>query len=92
MPSSNIQAQIAFKNLLGKSQTDDLKGIVNESIGISFDVPSFNVMMDGISGTASIAVSDGVAVKVVGNLVEVFGSNKKAYQTFLFIVCIYKNL
>ena len=82
MPSSNIQAQIAFKNLLGKSQTDDLKGIVNESIGISFDVPSFNVMMDGISGTASIAVSDGVAVKVVGNLVEVFGSNKKAYQTF----------
>lgn len=82
MPTTPIQAQIAFKNLLGKSQTDDLKGIVNEKVGISFDVPSFNVMMDNISATVSNAVSDGVAVKVVGTLTEIFGSNQKAYQTF----------
>jgi hypothetical protein len=80
--SSSIQAQIAFKNLLGKSQTDDLKGLANESIGIGFDVPSFNVMMDQISPTASESVTNGVAVKVVADLTVINGSNNKAYQTY----------
>jgi len=79
---STIQAQIAFKNLLGKSQTDNLKGLVNETIGINFDVPSSNVMVDYISGTPSIAVSDGVAVKVTANLTPIADSNGKAFLSY----------
>ena len=79
--SSDVQAQIAFKNLLGKSQTDNLKGVVNETVGIGFDVPSFNVMMDSISPTASVAVADGVAVLVRGTLVEDSTTNKQGFTT-----------
>jgi len=79
--SSDIQAQIAFKNLLGKSQTDNLKGVVNEPLGIGFDVPSFNVMMDLVSPTASNAVADGVAVKVRGVLVVDSTSNNQGFTT-----------
>ena len=78
---SDVQAQIAFKNLLGKSQTDNLKGVVNETVGIGFDVPSFNVMMDSISPTASVSVADGVAVLVRGNLVEDSTTNKQGFTT-----------
>ena len=80
--NSTIQAQIAFKNLLGKSQTDDLKGLVNETIGINFDVPSSNIMVDFISGTPSIAVSDGVAVKVTADLTSIADSNGKAFLSY----------
>lgn len=79
--SSDVQAQIAFKNLLGKSQTDSLKGVVNEPFGIGFDVPSFNVMMDTVNPTASIAVADGVAVLVRGILVEDLTSNQQGFTT-----------
>ena len=79
--SSDVQAQIAFKNLLGKSQTDSLKGVVNETVGIGFDVPSFNVMMDSISPTSSVAVADGVAVLVRGLLVVDTTTNNQGFTT-----------
>jgi hypothetical protein len=79
--SSDVQAQIAFKNLLGKSQTDSLKGVVNETVGIGFDVPSFNVMMDSISPTASVSVADGVAVLVRGTLVVDTTTNNQGFTT-----------
>lgn len=82
MPGFDIQGQIAFKNLLGKSQTNDLNIVVNEVIGFGFDVPSFNVMMDNISPTASISVADGVAVLVKATLTTINGTNGKAYRTF----------
>jgi hypothetical protein len=82
MPGFDIQGQIAFKNLSGKSQTESGKGVVNESIGFGFDVPSFNIMMDRLSPTASLSVTEGTAVRVTGALIEVFGSNNKSYGTF----------
>ena len=79
--SSSRQAQIAFKNLLGKSQTDIIKGIVNEPYGIAFDVSSKNVWMDTISDTASSSVLSGSAVLVEGTLEAVPGSNNHAFFT-----------
>jgi len=80
--SASIQAQIAFKNLLGKSQTADNKDIGNESVGISFDIPSLNVMMDAIGITPSVSVSDGLAVQITANLTVIEGSNGQSYQAF----------
>jgi hypothetical protein len=82
MPGFDIQGQIAFKNLLGKSQTNDNNIVVNEVIGFGFDVPSFNIMMDTINPTASIAVTDGVAVLVKGVLKVINGTNGKGFRTF----------
>ncbi len=81
LPSS-VQAQIAFKNLLGKSQTETNKQLAEEAIGYSFDVPSENVTLDFISSTASESVSQGVAVLVTATLSVVLGTNNKAYQTY----------
>ena len=80
--STDIKAQVAFKNLLGKSQTDDTKEYANEGIGISFDVPAFGIMLDDISPTASDAVQAGVAVKVVATLTVKDDSNNKAFLCY----------
>ena len=46
--SSNNQAAIAFKNLLGKSNTNALSPLGGESYGISFNITSDNVWTDTI--------------------------------------------
>jgi len=51
---------IAFKNLLGKSQTDNNKGLGNEAEGIFFNIPSNTIFMDNIDETPSIAISEGI--------------------------------
>ena len=78
----SIQSQIAFKNLLGKSQTDSSKGIVNEFYGINFDISSNNLWLDNISSDSSVAVLQGTTVEVVADLGTVSGSNEHAYFTY----------
>jgi hypothetical protein len=78
----STQAQIAFKNLLGKSQTDTLKGIVNEAYGISFNVSSSNLWLDTISQTASISVLQSTTVRATASLGLVSGSNNHAFFTY----------
>jgi hypothetical protein len=80
--STALQAQIAFKNLLGKSQTYDLKGPINEPVGINFDIPSSNVMMDRLGPTPSDAVTAGIAVQVTATLTVDPESNGYAYLTY----------
>jgi len=80
--STALQAQIAFKNLLGKSQTYDLKGPINESVGINFDIPSSNVMMDRLGPTPSDAVTAGIAVQVTCTLTLDPESNGYAYFAY----------
>jgi hypothetical protein len=80
--STSIQAQIAFKNLLGKSQTDSASGIVNEFYGISFDIPSNNVWLDTIPTNSNSAVLQGTTVEVIADLGTVSGSNNHAYFTY----------
>ncbi|NBP58309.1 hypothetical protein EBU71_17620, partial [bacterium] len=80
--STSIQAQIAFKNLLGKSQTDSASGIVNEFYGISFDIPSNNVWLDTIPTNSTSAVLQGTTVEVIADLGTVSGSNDHAYFTY----------
>lgn len=77
--TSSVQAQIAFKNLLGKSQTDSSKGIVNEAYGISFDIPSSNVWLDTIPSSYNIALTKGITVEVIADLGTVSGSNGRGY-------------
>jgi len=80
--TSSSQAQIAFKNLLGKSQTATLKGVVNEPYGISFNIPANNLWIDNISPSASISTVQGTTVKTTATLGLVSGSNDQAFFTY----------
>jgi len=80
--TSSVQAQIAFKNILGKSQTDSAKSVLEETIGFSFNVPSSNVYMDALPVTASLAVIQGLAVGVSASLQLIQGTNFKGYRTY----------
>lgn len=74
------QANVAFKNLLGKSLTDAItKGLGNEAIPYSFNVHASTIFTDTISSTPSIAVTAGTAVFVNANLVLDGTSNGHAY-------------
>ena len=70
MPSlSEQQDQIAFKILNGKSQTDTTKGILNEQIGISFNLTSDNVWLDTIFPNDPIkTVGQGSAIRIIAGL------------------------
>lgn len=70
MPSlSEQQDQIAFKILNGKSQTDTTKGILNEQIGISFNLTSDNVWLDTIFPNDPIkTVGQGSAIRITAGL------------------------
>ena len=77
--SSNNQAAIAFKNLLGKSNTDPSKDFGGEAEGIFFNVNSSNVWASVIDETPSNAVTDGVAVYVEADLSIDTSANGYAY-------------
>jgi hypothetical protein len=85
MPSFNVQAQIAFKNLLGKSQTNDTLQVLNEKLGYFLNVPSSNVWSSKITpNDPTQTIANGFAVFVRAELVEIntsFNSSRyKAYQ------------
>jgi len=69
----------AFKNLLGKSQTDSSKELGNEAIPISFNVHANTIFIDTIDSTPANAVSAGIAVYVESNLILDATSNGHAY-------------
>jgi hypothetical protein len=76
------QAQIAFKNLLGKSQTSDAFGVSNEAYGIGFEVQAKDVTIDKISATSSdTTVQNGLAVQVRVDLSVDAASGGKAYTS-----------
>jgi hypothetical protein len=79
--TSSTQTQIAFKNLLGKSQTKVMNDIVNEPYGISFDIPSKNVWLDTIYASASTTIAQGSTVKVTADLVAIPGADNYAFFT-----------
>lgn len=61
----STQAIIAFKNLLGKSNTDATnKSVNNEFEGIGFTITGGNVWIETIDPTPSVAVAANVAVAV----------------------------
>ena len=77
--SNQNQAVVAFKNLLGKSNTDVSKGVNNEAEGIFFNIGSDKVWMSVIGPTPSVAVSNGVAVEVTADLIADLTSNGHAF-------------
>jgi len=81
MPLSyNTQAQIAFKNLFGKSQTSDVFDLPNEAYGIGFEVQAKDVTIDKISATSSVVtVQNGLAIQVRADLTVDPSSGGKAY-------------
>jgi hypothetical protein len=67
--TSSVQAQIAFKNLLGKSQTQKNFGPNNESYGYTPNVPSTNVWSSKIPyDDPQTAVNNQIAIKVAVEL------------------------
>lgn len=84
MPTSNIQAQIAFKNLLGKSQTNNTLGVLNENIGYFLNVPSQNVWSSKITDNdPDQTIANGISVKVRAILTLVTASlNSSRYAAY----------
>lgn len=72
------QAIVAFKHLLGKSNTDVTKEAGNEAEGIFFNIPAETVWMEDISPTPAIAVTLGRAVAVTADMVVDVTSNGHA--------------
>ena len=76
----NNQANIAFKNLLGKSNTDINKDLGGEAEGIFFNVSSTNVWTSVIpSNDPSSAVTNGIALLVTADFVVDTSSNNHGY-------------
>lgn len=83
--TTSTQAEIALKNLLGKSQTASsaTKGPNNEAETISLISNSTNIWTSSISTTPSTAVSDGVAEYVVADLtLDVTSSGQAFFATY----------
>jgi len=85
MPSlSEQQDQIAFKILNGKSQTDNAKSILNEQVGISFNLTSDNVWLDTIGSNPVTTVGQGSAIKIIAGLTQsgngIIDANGYAYR------------
>jgi hypothetical protein len=78
--NNSTQATVAFKNLLGKSNTDHInKQIGNEAIPIAFNVHGSSIFVDVIDTIPANAVIAEVAVFVQANLVLDGSSNGHAY-------------
>lgn len=69
------QSQIAFKNLLGKAQSNKNFGPVNENYGYVFNVPSTNVWSSKITqGDPDATVNNQIAIKVAVELQPILES------------------
>jgi hypothetical protein len=77
----STQAEIAFKNLFGKSHTENDRGIYNEYYGISTDISYNNIWTDVISDSPEISILQGVAIEVIADLSQVSGSNNHSFLT-----------
>lgn len=73
------QTSIAFKNLLGKSETYIVNGLSNEEYGIAFNIPSGNVWTNVLGTSATQAVSNGYAIAVTASMTGITNSNGYAY-------------
>jgi hypothetical protein len=73
------KAIVAFKNALGKSNTDVLKEIGNESEGIFFNLPAKTIFIDEIDPNPAISVGTGVATAVTADMVEDITSNGHSF-------------
>lgn len=80
--SLSTQANIAYKNLSGKSLTYVENALVGETIGISFNVTSDNIWLNKISSSPITAITSGYAIRVTASLVYIEGSNNKAWQAY----------
>jgi len=81
--SQEVQANVAFKNLLGKGLTDLTKGIGNEAEGNFLSVPSNKVTTQAINISPAQAVIDGVAQLIAAELHPDPTSNGHAFMTTL---------
>ena len=77
--NTDIRAQIAFKNLLGKSITDNNKLISNEAEGIFINAAAEAVFLKAIDPDPATAINNGLAEEVVADLVEDTSSNGHAF-------------
>jgi hypothetical protein len=74
------QANLAYKNLSGKSLTYLPSGLGNENNGILFNVTSNNIWLASLPSTASLAVSYGYAVQVTGSMSAIVEGNGYSYK------------
>ena len=66
--TQSTQAQIAFKNISGKAQTEPNKGVLNEFYGSSFNISASQIWSDTISHDPVNATVQGSTVEVIADL------------------------
>ena len=73
------KANVAFKNLLNKSQTDSGKELGNEGEGIFFNIPGAGIWLDLIDPNPATSIAAGVSISVTAELELDVTSNGHAY-------------
>jgi hypothetical protein len=79
--TQSTQAQIAFKNISGKAQTEPNKGVLNEFYGSSFNISASQIWSDTISHDPVNATVQGSTVEVIADLELIPGSNLHSFLT-----------
>jgi hypothetical protein len=70
---------IAFKNLIGRAMGSTSSDWFAESFPSSFNVTSDNIWLNTIPSSATQAVSNGIALQVVGTFSSIVNSNNHAF-------------
>jgi hypothetical protein len=79
--TNSTQTQIAFKNIIGKAQSDPSKGSLNEFYGNSFNIPANNIWSGIITEDPQIVTLQGNTVEVIADLDTIPGSNGHGFLT-----------
>jgi hypothetical protein len=80
--SNNDRANVAFKNLMGRSQTKAEHDLGNEPYGIFLSPYQDYVWTSIISTNRYISISNGIAIEVNGDLVLHPNSSGHGYTTY----------
>lgn len=77
--TTDNKAIVAFKHLLGKSQTDSLKEVGNEAEGLFLNIPADSIFLEPIDPDPSVAESQGITVQVTADMTLDNTSNGHAF-------------
>ena len=73
------KTNIAYKALLGKAHTENIKGLSNEAEGSFLNLPSSKIFVDEIDPDPTVAVLDGIVLLITADLIEDNTSNGHAF-------------
>ena len=79
--STNNRANVAFKNILGRSQTRDIHDLGNEPFGVFISTPAKVIWTSTVLPSRWESISNGIAVEIESDLVLHPNSDGHGYST-----------